>query len=285
MNWNSALIFAMAALLVAAIPAVVSAEESDGGGEATSAADEMMKKLQNPLANIKAIMTDNQIGFETGNTDGTSFGFQLQGVYAIDFPNKGFTMLPRAIIPIMGLEPGTDKPWVGQPDPSQTESVWGLSDSVAQLFFAPHTEGNWKWGAGPQVSFPTATKEQLEGPQWGAGVAGVLVGNFTEEISFAGIIANQWGNSGEFNTMILQPMLFYNFAAGKAIAYNAVISSDWKADSDNRWTVPLGLSWNQTIDMGGGNGFDYMIGPYWNVVRPDGAAKWEIRFMLNWLFP
>jgi hypothetical protein len=246
-------------------------------------AAEMQKKLQNPLANIKAIMTDNVIGFDTGSTEDTSFGFQLQPVYAIDMPEKGFTMIPRAVIPIVGLEPGTDVPIVGQP--SGTESVWGLSDSVIQLFFAPHTKANWKWGLGPQVSLPTATKEQLEGPQWGAGVAGVLVGNLTEKLAFAGILANQWGEN-DFNTMILQPMFFYSLPTpGTALAYNAVISADWNASSSNRWTVPLGLSYNKTWDMGDGHGFDFMIGPYYNVARPDGAARWQLRFGLNWLFP
>ena len=40
---------------------------------------EMQKKLQNPLANIKVLMTDNVIGFDSGSTDDTSFGFQILG--------------------------------------------------------------------------------------------------------------------------------------------------------------------------------------------------------------
>ncbi len=64
-----------------------------------------------------------------------------------------------------------------------------------------------------------------------------------------------------------------------------MISADWEASSSNRWTVPIGLSYNKTWDMGGGHGFDVMVGPYYNVVRPDGAARWQIRFGLNWLFP
>lgn len=40
--------------------------------------------LQNPLANIKAIMTDNAVGFDTGDDDGTSYDFQFQSVYAIE---------------------------------------------------------------------------------------------------------------------------------------------------------------------------------------------------------
>ncbi len=101
------------------------------------AAAEMQRKLQNPLANIAAIMTDNVIGFDTGNTDDTSFGFQIQPIYAVDLPDKGFTLLPRAVIPILGLEPGTDLPPDGQPNPKATESTWGLGDTMLQLFVAP----------------------------------------------------------------------------------------------------------------------------------------------------
>jgi hypothetical protein len=248
-------------------------------------AAEMQKKLQNPLANIKAIMTDNVIGTDTGNTDETSYGFSVQGVYALDQPDKGFTFIPRVVVPILGLEPGTDIPPVGQPDPNDSKSAWGLGDTMLQGFFVPHSDAKWKWGVGPQVSIPTATKDQLEGPQWGVGVAGVLTGEFTEKLSFAGILGNHWGNSGKFNTMTLQPMLFYTLAPGKALAYNAVISADWEANSSNRWTVPIGLSYNQTWDVGGGHGFDFMIGPYYNVARPDGGARWQLRFGLNWLFP
>ena len=115
---------------------------------AQSAAEEMARKLKNPLANIKAIMTDNSIAFDTGNTDGTSYGFQIQPVYAIDFPEKGFTMIPRAVVPILGLEPGTKIPPIGAPT-STEGSKSGIGDSIVQLFFAPHTEGSWKWGIGP----------------------------------------------------------------------------------------------------------------------------------------
>ncbi len=248
-------------------------------------AAEMQAKLQNPLAAIKLVTADNAIATDTGNTGETSYGFSLQGMYAIDVPEKKFSFLPRVVVPVLGLEPGTDVPPVGQPDPNATKSTWGVGDSVLQFLFAPYTKGSWKWGGGPTLSLPTATEKELEGPQLGAGLAGVLVGNFTEKLSFAGILANQWGDSGKFNTMTLQPMFFYSLAPAKSLAYNAVISADWEASSSNRWTVPLGLSYNQTWDMGGGHGFDLMVGPYYNVVRPDGGARWQLRFAFSWIFP
>jgi hypothetical protein len=39
------------------------------------------------------------------------------------------------------------------------------------------------------------------------------------------------------------------------------------------------------FSLGGGYGIETGIGPYWNVVKPDGGADWSIKFMLNFLFP
>jgi hypothetical protein len=98
------------------------------------AAAEMAKKLQPPLANIKAVMTDNSIAFDTGDDDGTSYGFQVQPVYAIDFPERGVTIVPGAVIPILGLEPGTKTRITGEdgnPIPSDSGSVAYVPSSLA----------------------------------------------------------------------------------------------------------------------------------------------------------
>jgi len=274
-------------LLVAilAFTTISPAAEKSGGGAA-----EMARKLQDPLANIKAVMTDNAIGFNTGASEGTSSGFQIQPIYAIDFPDKGFTFLPRGIIPVVGIEPGSRTRLTGEngnPTPPGDKNVWGIGDSVGQFFFVPKTEKNWKWGVGPQISFATHTDSALRGSDWGAGAAGVIVGNLTPDISFAGILGQMWSFDGKFSTAIIQPMLFYNFNSipGAYVAYNAVSSVNWLAESGDKWTVPLGFSIGRTFDIGGGHGFDAMIGPYYNVARPDGAADWQMRFGLNWMFP
>jgi hypothetical protein len=253
-------------------------------------AAEMAKKLQNPLASIKAIMTDNTIGFNTGNDEGTSYGFQIQPIYAIDFEERGFTFIPRAVIPVTGLEPGTKTRFTGEdgePTPDGTGRVWGLGDSILQFFFAPHSKQAWKWGVGPQFSVPTHTDDALKGPGWGAGLAGVITGSITENIAFSGIIGNHWAFDGSFNVATFQPMVFYNMDSlpGAYVGYNATISSDWNADSGNQWTVPLGITVGRTFSVAGGHAFDVSAGPYYNVVRPDGAADWMLRFGVTWLFP
>jgi hypothetical protein len=254
---------------------------------AQDAAAEMAKKLQNPLANIKAVMTDNTIGFNTGTTEDTSFGFQIQPVYAIDFEEQGFTFIPRGVIPILGIEPGTDLPILENGRAGSSKSTWGLGDSIFQAFIAPHSEHKIKWGLGPQLSLPTSTDRRLAGPGWGAGIAGVVTTGITDKLSFAGIVGNHWGFDGGFNTMSIQPMFYYDIeqVPGMVLSYNATIAADWEASSDNRWTVPLGLTLGRTFDLGKGHGLDISGGPYYNVARPDGAADWMFRFGITLIFP
>jgi len=259
-----------------------SSEHTDKGGGAA----EMARKLQDPLANIAALMTDNDILFKTGDDD-TSYSFQLQPIYAFDFPEMGFTFLPRAVIPIVGAAPLSDLPRLGEPRPSGGSNTWGLSDIITQFFFSPKTKSRWKWGIGPQLSWKTRTDDRVGGPGWGAGPVGILVGNFTEQLSFAGILNQLWSYDGDFSTMGVQPMLYYNFKSvpGAYVAYNAIISADWKADSNNTWTLPLGAVIGRTFDMGKGYGLDLSTGPYWNVVKPDGGADWFLKFGITVLFP
>ena len=262
-------------MLASAMPSV-----ADEG----SSAAEMARKLQDPLANIKALMTDNDVLFDTGQ-DETSYSFQLQPVYAIPFEKAGFNLVNRGVFPILGMAPGSQKPIVGEPLPPGDGLEWGLGDSMLQFFFSPRNESAWKWGVGPVLSLRTRTNERLSGPGWGAGPIAVLVGNIGESLSTAFIGGHVWGEEDGFSTTILQPMIFYNIpgAPGWTINYSNIIAYDWNASSGNEWTVPLGLGGSKTVATKSGLGIDYLLGYYYNVARPEGAAdhilKWGVSFL------
>lgn len=256
--------------------------EEQGGGAA-----EMARKLQDPLANISAFMTDNDLQFRSGKEeDTTSYSFQLQPVYAFDFPDQGFTFLPRAVIPVIGAASGSNLKYTGI-TPEAGGTTWGLSDIVTQFFFAPKIDGSWKWGLGPQLSWKTRTDDIVGGPGWGAGLSGVVVGSVTKQISFAGIINQLWSYDGDYSTMGFQPNLYYNLQSieGAFIAYNSTITANWEASSDDVWTVPLGLYAGRMFALGGGYGVEVGLGPYWNVIKPDGAADWSLKFQINFMLP
>ncbi len=248
-------------------------------------AEDVARALQDPLANIAALMTDNTIAFKTGQPEETTgYNFQLQPVYAV--PAKTFNFIPRAVIPIIGAPGGADLPNLGQPLPESDMTTWGLGDIILQTFFNPKSESAWKWGVGPQFSFKTRTDSALVGPGWGAGVGGVLVGG-AGDFSVALLISQHWGFAGDFSVASIQPMMFYNLPSlpGFTINYNNTIAIDWKSDRGNRWTVPLGAGVSQSFVLRGGHGLDLAFGAYYLVVRPEGGPNSQLKFAITWLIP
>lgn len=117
-----------------------------------SETEKMARKAQDPLANMKAVILDNSIGFGASE-DEDAYAFLIQPVYAI-FTNLGLTVIPRAVIPIVRPPAGSVLPRLGPEQRPESGREWGLSDILGQLFFAPSGgEGQLKWGAGLQFSF------------------------------------------------------------------------------------------------------------------------------------
>lgn len=263
----------LAALLA---PSIVSAQE-------LSPAEEAARKASDPLGNVKALMTDNTIGFNAGqDDDDTSFGFQVQPVYAV--PNKtNWNMIARAVVPIAGLEPGVVAPPIGSEPRPDVGSTWGLSDSIVQYFFSPKSKGAWKWGVGPQVTLKTRTNDRLAGPGWGGGVGGVLFGG-SGQWSYGALAMQIWGED-DFSISTLQPIVVYLLKSmpGAYIAYNNSITYDWSADSD-ALTVPLGLTFGKSIVKQNGDFWDLSVGAYPLVVRPDGAPSWQLKLGISYFF-
>jgi hypothetical protein len=266
--------------------AFAQSEMIEQAAPAGDTAAEMARKLQDPLANISAIMTDNDISFNTGKGE-PSYGFQIQPVKAFSFDDLGLNFIARAVIPIQGAAPDSQRPLFGPPIANSRSNIWGLSDINTQFFFSPKSDSAWKWGLGPTISWKTRTDERLAGPGWGAGPIGVLVGSLSENISTSFIGGHLWGQQDGFSTSFVQPMIFYNFqnAPGLVVGFNNTLAYDWNASSGNAWTVPLGFTIGKTFDIGGGNGLDLSIGPYWNIVKPEGAADFSLKFGLTWLMP
>lgn len=253
--------------------------------EGSLSAAEMAKKLQDPLAHISAIMSDNDLLFNTGQND-FSFSSSIQPLKAWSFEKGGFNFIARGVIPVVGLAPQAQKPPFAGNGGVSTGVQWGLSDALAQFFFSPKTDQAWKWGIGPMFSLKTRTGSSFTGPGWGSGPVAVLVGG-TDLFSFAFIGGHLWNFEGSFSTSIFQPMVYYNVPSkpGMAISYNNQISYDWQGKKDNELTIPLGISLSQTFAMAKGNGLDLGVGPYWNVVKPEGAADMMVRLNVAWMFP
>jgi hypothetical protein len=70
------------------------------------------------------------------------------------------------------------------------------------------------------------------------------------------------------------------------LAQNPVgnLISDWKADSGQQWTVPLGGGVGKIFHFGK-LPVNTQISAYYNVIRPDFGANWQIRAQVQLMFP
>jgi hypothetical protein len=268
---------------VLALPLVLGTTSSVA--QDADAVAEMARKAQDPLGDVKAIMSDNTIAFNGGEDgDDTAYGFQIQPVYAIE-NDSSMNMILRAVVPIVGVDPGTVLPPLGtEPRPDEGDQ-WGLSDSIVQYFFSPKSDGAVKWGVGPQVSLKTRTSDQQAGPGWGAGVAGVIFGGFGNW-SLGAIAMQHWGDEDDFSLATIQGIITYNFESvpGAYIGYNNAMTYNWNADSGDKFTLPLGLTIGRTILLGNGDGLDFSIGAYDLVERPENAPEWQLKLGLSYFF-
>jgi hypothetical protein len=64
-----------------------------------------------------------------------------------------------------------------------------------------------------------------------------------------------------------------------------IITANWDADDDHRWTVPLGGGVGKIFKIGK-QPINAALHLYKNVVTPDDfGAEWQVRVQLQFLFP
>lgn len=227
------------------------------------------RDAQNPLAAVRAIMTDNTIAYGPGNSEG--YSFQIQPVYTVT-TDQGYNIILRGIIPVNGV-------------PTATGHDWGLGDSFVQAFYVPETSSNLKYGFGPQISLPTNSGATFVGPGWGAGFSAVVFG-FAGDLSYGGLVSQHWAENN-FSLTTIQPIVMYNMDlfGGSYIGYNNSILYNWNATAGDEWTVPLGATFGKTFVYASGYAMDVSIGAYKLVERPAGGPDWQLKFGLSVFFP
>ena len=63
-----------------------------------------------------------------------------------------------------------------------------------------------------------------------------------------------------------------------------IITANWEESGDDRWTVPIGAGVGKIVRIGK-LPVNVQGSAYYNVVRPDNAAEWQLRLQVQLLFP
>ncbi|MCX6159933.1 MAG: neuromedin U, partial [Ignavibacteriae bacterium] len=164
----------------------------------------------------------------------------------------------------------------------------GLSDINLSLFFSPANSGSVIWGIGPVLSFPTATDDALASKKWSAGPS-VIILTQPEGWTLGLVAQNTWSYAGDetktdVNFFYSQIFIVKNLPKGWYLNCAPIITANWKASSGNQWTVPLGIGAGKLLKFGK-LPVNLQAGYYYNAVKPDGGAKWQLRGLMVFFLP
>jgi hypothetical protein len=194
---------------------------------------DLAQAAQNPIADMISLPLQNNTNFGVGPDDDVQNVLNIQPVVPFKLGDN-WNLVTRTIAPLIyqpELVPGYG-------------SKFGLGDINTTLFFAPVNVGKLIWGLGPVLSFPTASDDVLGTGKWSAGpslVALTIQGPWV----VGGLVNNLWSYAGDddradVNQFLFQYFINYNLPKGWYLSFAPIITANWEADSDQRWTVPFG---------------------------------------------
>jgi hypothetical protein len=145
--------------------------------------------------------------------------------------------------------------------------------------------GKFLWGAGFDLSFPTASEDIAGSGRYSAGPTGLAV-YMGKKWKIGGLVQHYWDYAGDgsrdaVNLTNLQYFIYYSIDDTTAIGAGPNIIANWEQDSENAFTVPIGIGISKTFQFGKVPvrfGLEY----HHSIIRPDTAvgADWNVRFYM-----
>ncbi|MGC2103894.1 MAG: hypothetical protein WA647_02235 [Candidatus Acidiferrum sp.] len=238
---------------------------------------DIAKQAQNPIASLISVPLENDFNPQTGVNKEDSYVFEMKPVVPIRLSND-WTLITRTIIPVIqvpDLAPGVS-------------GTSGLGDIQESLFLSPAKAGPVIWGAGPVISFPTATENILGTKKVSLGPTVVVLRSQGHWL-FGSLVQNLFSVAGpsgrpDVNQMLLQPFVNYNLPHKWYLTSSPIITANWEARSSERWVVPVGGGVGKIVHFGK-QPVNVYSQFFRNVQRPDGTSSWSARFNMTFLFP
>jgi len=263
-----------AALLLIAftfVTGLVNAQET----KPTLTAEELAKKLSNPIASLISVPFQNNTDIGIGSNNGARNTLNIQPVIPLRI-SENLNLIARIVMPVISQYNITG---VGN-------SEVGIGNTVLSAFFSPSiSKGGITWGAGPVFMLP-GSNEYLSVKQFGVGPT--AIGLYQSKGYTVGALVNQiWSVAGkegldDLSLLFFQPFLSYNWKSGAGIGGNFEISQNWEAKTTSVWFNPT-LS---AVTSFGKQKTQFVIGPRFNLAAHNGSKDdFGVRAVVVFLFP
>ncbi|MGD9949623.1 MAG: neuromedin U [Desulfobulbus sp.] len=247
--------------------------------QAALTAEELAKIAQNPVGNMISIPFQNNTNFNVGPQDGTQNVLNIQPVFPVAV-NQDWNIITRTIVPVISM------PAFNVTD----DRTNGIGDAQFSSFLSPANSGKWIWGVGGIAQIPTHSNSELGNDNWGLGPSAVVLCLERGNPWVYGVLVNNiWSLSndesgGSYNNGLIQPFLNYNFSDGLYLTSSPIATVNWKADNDQKWTIPLGGGIGKIFHFGR-LPVNSQLSAYYSIEHPDDAADWQMRLQVQFMFP
>ena len=237
-------------------------------------AEELAKKLSNPIASLISLPLQNNIDFGIGNIHASKYTLNIQPVVPFEI-SENLNLITRYIVPVISQYNITG---VG-------ESQFGLSDAVVSAFFSPIGSGI-TWGVGPVFLVPIGTDDYLTTKKFGIGPTAVALIQ-KNGWTYGGLINQIWSIAGsderpDVSQLFFQPFLSYNWKSGAGLGINMELTQNWEGSTTVVWLNPILTA----VTSLGEQRVQLVVGPRINIAAPDGAkADLGVRAVIVFLFP
>jgi hypothetical protein len=252
---------------------------------ADPSADDLRAKAQNPVSSMYSLPLKLTLDF--GAPDDEAVFFNVNPVIPVTVGD--WNLVNRIIIPAIvsvdGFIGGT--PDIPEGAPGEDRKT-GIGDINYALYFSPADAKGMIWGLGPSINLPTASEDQLGSGKWSGGAAGVVLLQ-PKWGTYGGLIRQLWSFAGDddrsdVNQFLVEPFLNYNLEGGWYLITDMIITANWDAPSNQRWTVPIGGGVGKLFSIGKQT-INSRLEAYYMVERPDNAPDWQMIFTFQFLFP
>jgi hypothetical protein len=271
MKATKVILAGLAITLLGTMSAVHASEQSD-----------LAKAAQNPIANLISLPLQNNTNFNVGPKERTQNTLNVQPVWPFSVGDD-WNVITRTILPVKYVSSGKSIGDATIPSPVDDGHIFGLGDTTFTAFFSPKDSGKLTWGVGPVLLLPTSTDDALGKGEWGGGLSAVFLGMPGNWV-VGSLFSNVWAS--DVNLFTWQYFINYNIpdSNGLYLTSAPIMTANWEANSDNRWTIPVGGGIGKIFKIGK-QPVNGQVSAYYNVEKPKFGADWQLRLQLQFLFP